>query len=214
MTFPANKKTKLSALGIVLLLAIAIPGTTLLSYAYAETSSILQNNFTVLQGDDLKNNPLAQIMLERIEIMKQRIAEMQNKQNEMTEQQKFIEEQRKLVKERLAEDLDRMDKKYKDQTPEAAFSSFVSKTPEKVHDVFWGMYDYQRMKVKAAQSAMKQVLDNGSSLQEVRDAYNSNAASKRTELIEVTKNLNIQYGLADSTVQLTFDRYGKLPRTG
>jgi len=60
---------------------------------------------------------------------------------------------------------------------------------------------------------MKKVLDNGGSLLEARDAYNNNAASKQVELVEVTKNLNVQYGLADSNVQLNFDQYGKLPRT-
>ena len=206
-----NSKKVLSVFGAILL-AMLIPGMTLVSDVYAENEPI-SSKFTVLQGDDLKNNPLAQTMLERIEIMKQRIAEMQNKQQQISEHQKFIDEQRKLAKQRLAEELNRMNDDYKDHTPKASFASFVSKTPEKVHDVYWGMFDFQRAKVKAAQAAMKQVLDNGGSLQDARDAYNSVAASKRTDLIEVTKNLNMQYGLADSKVQLTFDKYGKLPRT-
>ena len=213
MIFLANNKVIFSALGTVLLLVMTIPSTTMFTTAHAETSSTIQNEFTVLQGEDLKNNPLAKIMLERIEIMKQQIADMQKKQAERTEHQKFVDEQMKLAKARLAEDLDRMNNKYKDHTPKAAFSSFVEKKPEKVHQVYWGMYDYQRAKVLAAQSAMKKVLDDGGSLQEARDAYHKTAASKRTELFEVTKNLNIQNGLADSDVQVTFDRYGKLPRS-
>jgi len=59
---------------------------------------------------------------------------------------------------------------------------------------------------------MKRVLDNGGSYQDAREAYNKIAAIKRVELIEVTKNLNVKYGLADEKVQATFDKYGKLPR--
>ena len=106
-----------------------------------------------------------------------------------------------------------MNNDYQDFTPKASFAKFVSKTPSKTHDVFWGMFDYQRMKVKAAQNAMKDVLDNGGSFKEAREAYYKAAATKRVDLIEASKELNIQFGLADTNIQNTFDKYGKLPRT-
>ena len=209
MTFLPFEKRQLSVIAVVMLVAIGVPGTTIFPSVSAETA----NNFTVISGDDIKTNPLAQTMLERIEIMKQRIAEMQNKQKQISEHQKFIDEQRKIAKQKLNAEISRMNKDYADHTPKAAFASFVSKTPEKIHDVYWGMFDYQRAKVKAAQAAMKKILDDGGSYSEAREAYNKIAASKRIDLIEVTKNLNVQHGLADSKVQVTFDKYGKLPRT-
>lgn len=193
---------------MALIAILAVSSLTNSNIAYAQTTS----EFTVLSGDQLKNNPLAQTMLERIEIMKQRIAEMQEKQNQLTEHQKFIEEQRKIAKQKLNEQLKRMDKDYEQHTPRASFSSFVSKMPTKVHDVYWGMFDYQRSKVKAAQEAMKDILNNGGSYHEAREAYNEIAGIKKVELIEVTKNLNVKYGLADRNIQDTFDKNGKLPR--
>ena len=200
----------ITALSVLVL--FAMPGTNSELFAWAE-SSIDQNSFTVLKGEQL-NSPFAKTMLERIELMKKNIAEMQEKKNQISEHQKFIEEQRKIVKQRLDEDLNRMNNDYKDYSPKSAFDRFVSKKPTSVQDVFLGMFDYHRMKVKAAQLTMKEILDNGGSYQEARDAYNKIAATKRVDLIEVTKNLNIQYGLADEKVQQTFDKYGKLPRAG
>ena len=176
--------------------------------AFAQTDY----EFTVVSGDQLKNNPFAQKILDRIKIMKQQIIEKQQKQKQLQEHQKFIEEQRKIAKQKLDEQLSRMNKDYEQYTPRASFTSFVSKMPTRVHDVYWGMFDYHREKVKTAQEAMKRVLDNGGSYQDAREAYNKIAAIKRVELIEVTKNLNVKYGLADEKVQATFDKYGKLPR--
>ncbi len=193
------------------LVFFAIPVTNSELFVWAE-SSIDQNGFTVIQGDQL-NSPLAKTMLERIEIMKKRITEMQENKKQISEHQKLIEQQRQIVKQKLAEDLQRMNHDYKDYTPKSAFDKFVSKKPSAVQDVYWGMFNYHRMKVKAAQQTMKEILDDGGSYQEARDAYNKIAATKRVDLIELTKNLNIQYGLADEKVQQTFDKYGKLPRT-
>lgn len=197
-----------SALTAILVLLV-VPITTNFAYADSKTQT---SNFNVLVGDDLKNNPLAQKMLERIEIMKQRIAEIQQKQKQIDEHQKFIEEQRKVAQQKLNQQLERMEKDNAEHTPKAAFTSFVSKTPEKLHNVYWGMFDYQQSKVRAAQTAMNNILDNGGSYQEARDAYNKIAAIKRVQLIEVTKNLNIENNLADDSIQSTFDKYGKLPR--
>jgi hypothetical protein len=105
-----------------------------------------------------------------------------------------------------------MHDKYKDYTPKAAFTSFVSSKPIETHNVYWDMFNYQQQKVIDARKAMKIVLENGGSLQDARNAYHNEAAIKRVTLIEITKNLNVKYGLADEKIQSTFDKYGKLPR--
>lgn len=190
-----------------IMLMVAVPLVISGNNAYAQD----QSGFTVLSGD-LAKNPLAQKILERIEIAKQKIAEMQQKQQQINEKQQFLEEQRKIAKQRLNEELQQMNKDNADNTPRAAFTRFVEKTPEKVQDVFWGMFTIHSEKIKSAQDAMNQVLDKGGSYQEARDAYNKIAGIKRVDLIEATKNLNVNYGLADDSVQSTFDKYGKLPR--
>jgi|GEM_PF-2715104 len=66
--------------------------------------------FTVVSGDQLKNNPFAQKILDGIKIMKQQIIEKQQRQKQLQEHQKFIEEQRKIAKQKLDEQLSRMNK--------------------------------------------------------------------------------------------------------
>jgi len=105
-----------------------------------------------------------------------------------------------------------MNDKYKDHTPKASFTNFVSSKPVDTQNVYWDMFNYQQQKVSEARKAMKIVLENGGSLQEAREAYYNAGAVKRVQLIDITKDLNIKHGLADNTVQSAFDKYGKLSR--
>ena len=208
------KKTQAKNVSLAL---IAIAAVTAIFFSATPNTAFAQiaknyDGFTVIQGDELQSST-AKTMLERIEIMKQRIAEMQNKQKQQTEQEKFIEEQRRIAKQHLDAELTGMERKYQDFTPKNAFERFVSKTPENTHGVFWGMFEYQHSKVKHAQDTMKEILSNGGTYQEARDAYHKIVETKRTDLAEVTKNLNIENGLAETNVQNTFDEFGKLPRT-
>ncbi len=172
----------------------------------------VDTKFTVRNAEQINKDPFAKSLLEKIEQMKQRIAKVEEAKKKQQEHQKFIDQQRELVKQRLAQDLNRMHDKYKDNTPKAAFTSFVSSKPIETHNVYWDMFNYQQQKVIDARKAMKTVLENGGSLQDARNAYHNEAAIKRVTLIDITKNLNVKYGLADEKVQSAFDKYGKLPR--
>ena len=178
---------------------------------FAQTAD---NKFTVRNADQISKDPFAKSLLEKIELMKKRLAAVEEAKKKQQEHQKFIDKQRELVKQKLAQDISRMHDKYKDNTPKAAFTSFVSSKPIETHNVYWDMFNYQQQKVMDARKAMKIVLENGGSLQEARNAYHSEAAIKRVTLIDITKNLNVKYGLADEKVQSSFDKYGKLPRYG
>lgn len=190
-----------AAASLMLLAAVSTPN------AFAESSQ-----FTIVASDSIKNNPAAMEILEKIEIMKQKFAEMKQKEKERNERQKFLDEQRKIAENKMKEKLEALRKQYESNTPKAAFEKFVSNKPAKTHDVYWGMFDYQTSKVEEARKAMQEVLDKGGTYEEAREAYNKIAAIKRVTLIEITKNLNLQYGLADDETQKTFDIYGKLPR--
>ncbi len=176
---------------------------------FAQTAD---NKFTVRNSDQISKDPFAKSLLEKIELMKKRLVAVEEAKKKQQEHQKFIDKQRELVKQKLAQDISRMHDKYKDNTPKAAFTSFVSSKPIETHNVYWDMFNYQQQKVMDARKAMKIVLENGGSLQEARNAYHSEAAIKRVTLIDMTKNLNVKYGLADEKVQSSFDKYGKLPR--
>ena len=181
---------------------VTIPGINTNNLAFAQTAE-----FTVLSGDQL-NSPLGQSMLEKIEQSKKILADlMAGKQAvELTEQQKFVEQQRKIANQRLQEDLVKMEHKYRDYTPRAAYSKFLGGVNATHHGIFWDQFNYMDNKVQLARKAMNEVLENGGSYQEARQAY--------FKLIQVNQELNIKHGFADPEVQKAFDKYGKLPRTG
>ena len=182
------------------------------NYATAESENP-EYDFTVLTGDELINSPLASQILQNIELAKQRMAELQEKQRQAEEYQRYLDEQRLIAKQLVQNDLDRMNKKYEGHTPRASFETFLSRVDSSVHDIFWGQFEFQQQKVQAGRAAMMAVYENGGSLEEARQAYFEKAATTRTQIIEVNKNLNIQYGFADTATQQNFDDFGKLPRS-
>jgi len=189
------------------LILFSIVGPSSSNLVFAENAE-----FTVLSGDQL-NSPLALSMLEKIEQSKKILAELMADKKQVNEHQKFIDEQRKLSNERLQADLAQMNHKYRDYTPRAAFSKFLSGVNGTYHEVFWGQFNYMDNKVQLARNAMNDVLQNGGSYQEARQAYFKYASMTRVEMIQVNQDLNVQYGFADSNIQKQFDRFGKLPRT-
>lgn len=205
-----GKKLILPAAFLSIIAMIAITGTNPTQIAFAE-SDVTEIN--VKSSEALQKNPQAMKIL--IEMEKQKIRYQQQAQvkSQQTAQQAEVEEKRVVAKQRLDERLDAFVAKYKDMMPKEAFSKFVAKKPEYVHNVFWGMFDYMQGKVDNARAAMKEVLDKGGSLHEARDAYFEHASTKRVQLIQAVKDLNIQHGFADKSVQDTFDEKGKLPRT-
>ena len=201
-------------IAIATLFVLTIQGSGF--YAAGETTSNTDPDsykFTTLAGDELKNNPMALKILKNIEISKQRIAAMVQKQQEIDEHKKFIDEQRRIADENLQRDLARMNRDYDDYAPRASFSRFLNNAVNATyHDLFWDEFNYHDQKVKLGREAMYKILQNGGSYQEARQVYFSIVAMSRTELIELNKKLNIQYGFADEETQATFDEYGKLPR--
>jgi len=177
---------------------------------------LLQSQPVVKASEELQKNPLAMKILAEMEKQKLRYTQkMQEKTQpvKLTAQQVEVEEKRVIAQQRLDEKLDAFIEKYKDVMPKAAYTKFVEKKPDYIQGVFWGMFDYMQGKVDSARAAMKVVLDNGGSLKEARDAYFEHASAKRVQLIQAVEDLNIQHGFADKSVQDTFDKNGKLPRS-
>ncbi|MCH8996514.1 MAG: hypothetical protein IH915_05580, partial [Thaumarchaeota archaeon] len=118
--------------------------------------------FTVIEGEDLINNPTARHILERIELSKIILAELQSDSFvPLNEHQRFIEEQRKLSQAKLDAQLERMNKKYENFTPRNAFASFVSDKPEYMQAFYWDQFNYLNNKVLYAKHQRDQILDNG-----------------------------------------------------
>jgi len=207
-----NKKLPIlltSVLFSIVALAL-ISGTNQSAFADSDTKPVVKAT------EQLRKNPLAMKILAEMESQKLKYKQHMLEKSQpikLTAQQIEVEKQREVAQERLSDRLDAFLLKYQDKMPKAAYAKFVEKKPEYVQGVFWGMFDYMQGKVSDARSAMKQVLDNGGSLKEARDAYFSHAATKRVQLIQVVEDLNVQHGFADRSVQDNFDEQGKLPRT-
>ena len=59
---------------------------------------------------------------------------------------------------------------------------------------------------------MSDVLRNGGSLQEARNAYHDALQIPRSDMIKLVKNLNTQSGFSDPKIQIHFDENEKPPR--
>lgn len=200
----------LSSMLLTIVALSAVPGTSIISIADAESEVVVK------ASKQLQKNPFAMKILAEMEKQKLRYKQQIHGNShplQLTSQQIEVEEKRAIAQERLSERLDAFMLKYQDKMPKAAFASFVEKKPDYIHGVFWGMFDYMQSKVDSARGAMKQILDNGGSLSEARDAYFAHAQTKRVQLIQLVEDLNVEHGLADKSVQDTFDEFGKLPRS-
>jgi hypothetical protein len=204
-----GKTLILPAAFLSIITMIAITGTNTTQIAFAESDTTVD----VKASEELQKNPLAMKILAEMEKQKLKYQQQMQVKSQQTAQQAEIEEKRAIAKQRFSEKIESFTDKYKDFMPKAAYSKFVEKKPEPIRNVFWGMFDFMQGKVDNARAAMKDVLDKGGSLQDARDAYFEHASTKRVQLIQAVKDLNIQHGFADKSIQDTFDEKGKLPRT-
>ena len=184
-----GRKILAVTLSLVMLLSIT-------SYSVsAEEDPANVSEWEEYDKDKILNDPFAQRLLEYIELSKQRIAELQNPERIQTEHEKFIEQQRQIANAQLQEELDRMNKKYADKTPRAAFAKFVSKYPEEYHDYYWSLFNYMYSKVEIAREHRDQILANGGSFQEAQQAFIEHASITRAERIQFSSDMVDKYKL-------------------
>jgi len=173
-----------------------------------------QNSYQsqTITSDNLKNNPMVEKILNEIEYSKKQIAQLQKNQKDAELNQKLIDQQRLIAAqlEKQAQQIMELDNM--PHTPKVAFDRFVSAINNtNIQNVFWGQFNFMSQRVDAGHAAMKKVLDNGGTWEAAIQEFSKYAAIKRIEMVEVNKNLNVQYGLADSNIQNDFNQYGKLP---
>ena len=197
--------TKYYAVFVIAAFLAVIP----IGNSYAETS---QQEFTTIQGKDLKNNSFADMILKNIEIANQRIKAIQDAERERIEHQKFIEEQRRIAQAELERDLASMNKKYEEYTPRNAFASFVSGFNSTHHGIYWDQFNYLDAKVQQAQKAKNTVLANGGSYTDAMKQYVKHAKITRAEMVKTVSEINIKHGFSDEEISSHFDQNGKLPR--
>lgn len=197
--------TNYYAVFVIAVFLAAIP----IGNSYAEGN---QQEFTTIKGKELKNNPLADLILKNIEIANNRLKAIQDAERERIEHQKFIDEQRRIAQADLEKDLASMNKKYEDFTPRNAFASFVSGFDSNHQEIYWDQFDYLDAKVQQANKAKNKVLSSGGSYSDAMKQYVKHAAMTRTEMIKTVSELNVKHEFTDVELQSHFDENGKLPR--
>ncbi len=199
-----NIKQLLPAITFILAV-VSIP--YVVSSAHAQSSS--GNDFVTVTEDNIKNNPVLAKILENIEKSRQDFVEIQQK----TDQEKFVDEQRDISKNILEQELEQMFEDNKDFTSLATFNSFLKTvSDDNTKDIFRGLFDYKENKINSARSIMGDVLRDGGSLQDARNAYHEALQIPRSDMIQLVNNLNIEAGFSNSVIQGNFDESGKLPR--
>lgn len=194
---------------------IGIIGTVMLvmvfsiGIAHAQNTDAYIDNQTTI-SDNLKNDPIAQDILKKIEQTKKMIKEMQQKEFEQNQAQESLERARVLSIEHLNQDLKEWERLWEQHSSRNAFDSFVNKKPEHVQGVFWDQFEFKEQKVKAGRAAMNQVLANDGTMQAAKNAYNMAASTHRIELIEVNAQFNVKHNLADYKEQQLFNSTGQI----
>lgn len=177
--------------------------------AFAQTS---QFQSQTISGNDLKNNPFAAKILSEIEYSKQQIAQLEQDQKNREINQQLIAQQRAIANQLEEQALQMLELKAQTNSSQNAFDRFVDTVPNNsTKKIFLGEFNFMQQRVDAGHIAMKQVLANGGTWEEAMQVFSQYAGIKRTEMIAVNTNLNIQYGFADPTVQAAFNQNGLLP---
>ncbi len=177
------------------------------------TDAFAQTDFNKVEGkDNIKNNPISQDILNKIENAKKEFQQQKELEQQRKEQQRLINEQRQLAKESLNQELQRMDRAYEEFTPRNAFAKYISDLNSDHHGIFWDQFNYLQAKVTLAKDARDSVLENGGSYVDAMKQYVKYAKMSKTEMINIVQTLNVKHNFAQDDIQSHFDAKGKLPR--
>jgi len=198
-------KINIKLFHFILVCAISI---SLIQISYAQTT--IDSGEQITFTDNLLNDPAAQDLLKKIEQTKKLIAELEQKEYEKNQAQENLQKRRDMSVERLNQDLNEWERLWEKHSSRNVFNEFVNKKPSYVQGVFWDQFEFKEKKVNAGRIAMNQVLTNGGTIQDAKDAYNKAAATKKIELIEMNSQFNIKHNLADYREQQIFNSTGQI----
>jgi hypothetical protein len=177
------------------------------------SSQSQQYNFKTVSGTNSSQDPIASRILKNVEIAKKQQAEQDAKIKQIEEEKKFQQSQQALANQQLQFDLGSWFAQFNPFTPRNAYAAFVSQINQTVQVIFWGQFNFTEQKTNEGLAAKNQVLQNGGSNDQARNAFIQNATTSRSEISKVNNDLNVKYGNASKDVQSKFDKYGNLPRS-
>jgi len=152
-------------------------------------------------------------ILEQAKQFQERIASQEKKRQELQAQQQLIQQQREVAYSNLLTDLTKMDLETLPNAPRNVFAAFLTTVDEGVHAIYWSQFELTEKISQEAHQAKLKALQSGMSSPDAMKVFQKKAVISRDQLIEHNKNIQIQYGHADKSVQDKFDKNGKLPRT-
>lgn len=152
-------------------------------------------------------------ILEQAKQFQERIAAQEKKRQELQAQQQLIQQQREAAYSNLLTDLTKMDLETLPNAPRNVFAAFLTTVDEGVHAIYWSQFELTEKISQEAHQAKLKALQSGMSSPDAMKVFQKKAVISRDQLIEHNKNIQIQYGHADKSVQDRFDKNGKLPRT-
>ena len=152
-------------------------------------------------------------ILEQAKQFQEKIASQEKKRQELQAQQQLIRQQREAAYSNLLTDLTKMDLETLPNAPRNVFAAFLTTVDEGVHAIYWSQFELTEKISQEAHQAKLKALQSGMSSPDAMKVFQKKAVISRDQLIEHNKNIQIQYGHADKSVQDRFDKNGKLPRT-
>ena len=211
---PNNLKKKRSSNSkIVLKNSLYLLVACAVSFSFAQTVQAQDSSGSegqMLLSESLLHDPLALDLLEKIEQTKKMIADLEKKEFEKNQAQELLQQKRDLSIERLNQSLDEWERLWEKHSSENSFERFVNKKPSFVQGVFWDQFNFKEQKVLAGKIAMSNVLANGGTMQEAKNAYHKAATTQKIELIEMNAQFNIKHNLADYYEQQIFNSTGQV----
>ena len=187
---------------------VCVISVSLIQNSYAQTQLSSEEQITL--SGNLQNDPIAQDILKKIEQTKKMIEELKQKEYEQNQAKENLENVRKLSIERLNQKLDEWERLWEKQSSKNSFDRFVNKKPSWVQGVFWDQFEFKEQKVNAGRTAMNQILTNGGTMEDAKNAYNNAASTPRIELIEMNAQFNVKHNLAYYTEQQLFNSIGQI----
>ena len=166
-------------------------------YAQNSTDSVNASEWKTFNRDAILTDPVAQKILENIELSKQILYDIQNPQRIVTEKELFIDQQRKIAQQQLQEELDRINNRYADFTPRAAFAKYVAKHPEEHHAYLWDLFEYLYSKVELAREARDNILANGGTRSDAQQAFIEHATTTKAERVQYANEMALKHGLVN-----------------
>jgi len=174
---------------------------------FAQESVDVSEQITI--SKDLKNNPVAQDILKKIENSKRWIAQIEQRNFEALEKQKELEEKRAEVLQILEKKLKKWEELWGyytfDKMLERALENNSAKDTSSIYD---HPLKFTASKINAGRDALHKVLQEGGGPEEARDAFVNAAKITRAEMLSANSLFNVIHNNAYYNQQILFDSDG------